>query len=150
TSDMRCAIKEAAICAYVVPMTCGGGGEATLNLSDNEGGEPLQQITFYRSEVLRARLTAWLDVSRAGLRLTAPVVDLLIRLSLAKAFFAPGMLPGSNVADFRSTWLMIIAQITGPLLLAVGFWVRPVALLMLILTLLARSVGAPQDEHLFW
>ena len=38
----------------------------------------------------------------------------------------------------------------GPVLLAVGFLVRPVALLMLILTLLAQSLGAPQDEHLFW
>src|SRR5208283_1305672 len=38
----------------------------------------------------------------------------------------------------------------GPALLAVGLWVRPVALLMLGLTLLAQISGAPQDEHLFW
>jgi putative oxidoreductase len=38
----------------------------------------------------------------------------------------------------------------GPVLLAAGFLIRPVALLMLVLTLLAQSSGAPQDEHLFW
>ena len=107
-------------------------------------------MKFYRGDVLRARLTAWLDVGRAALRVAAPVVDLLIRLFLAKAFFMPGMFPGSSVADFRSAWPIIIAQIMGPVLLAVGFWVRPVALLMLVLTLLAQASGAPQDEHLFW
>jgi len=69
---------------------------------------------------------------------------------LAKAFFAPGMLPGSDVGDFRTAWPMILAQVMGPVLLAAGFLVRPVALLMLVLTLLAQSFGAPQDEHLFW
>ena len=107
-------------------------------------------MKFYRGDVLRARLAAWLDVGRAALRVAAPVVDLLIRLFLAKAFFMPGMFPGSSVADFRSAWPIIIAQIMGPVLLAVGFWVRPVALLMLVLTLLAQASGAPQDEHLFW
>ena len=107
-------------------------------------------ITFFRDDGLRARLAALLDVSGAVLRVAAPVVDLLVRLSLAKAFFAPGMLPGSDIGDFRAAWPMILAQVMGPLLLAVGFLVRPVALLMLILTLLAQSRGAPQDEHLFW
>jgi putative oxidoreductase len=110
----------------------------------------LNPITSYRGDRLRVRLAALLDVSRAALRVAAPVVDLLTRLSLAKAFFAPGMLPGSSVADFHAAWPMIIAQIVGPLLLTVGFWVRPVALVMLLLTLLAQSSGAPQDEHLFW
>jgi hypothetical protein len=29
----------------------------------------------------------------------APIVDLLVRLSLAKAFFAPGMLPGGDIGN---------------------------------------------------
>ena len=110
----------------------------------------LNPITSFRGDALRARLAALLDVSGAVLRVAAPVVDLLVRLSLAKAFFAPGMLPGSDLDDFRTAWPMILAQVMGPVLLAVGFWVRPVALLMLILTLLAQSLGVPQDEHLFW
>ena len=107
-------------------------------------------ITYFRGDGPRARLAALLNVSGAVLRVAAPVVDLLVRLSLAKAFFAPGMLPGSDIGDFRTAWPMILAQVMGPVLLAVGFLVRPVALLMLILTLLAQSRGALQDEHLFW
>jgi NADH dehydrogenase/putative oxidoreductase len=96
------------------------------------------------------RLAAFLDISRAALRAVAPIVDLLVRLSLAKAFFAPGMLPGGDIGDFHATWPMIAARVMGPMLLAAGFLVRPLALLMLVLTLLAQSLGVPQDEHLFW
>ena len=74
-----------------------------------------------RGDRLRARLAALLDVSRSVLRAAAPAVDLLVRLSLAKAFFATGMLPGSNAADFHTTWPMIIALVMGPALLAAGF-----------------------------
>ena len=102
-------------------------------------------------EGLRARIVALLDVSATTLRVAAPVVDLLVRLSLAKTFFDPGMVPSSHVADLvRTGWPMVIAQVAGPVLLAAGLLVRPVALLMLALTLLAQASGAPQDEHLFW
>jgi NADH dehydrogenase/putative oxidoreductase len=102
-----------------------------------------------RGDGLRARLAAWLDISRTVLRLAAPAVDVLVRLSLAKAFFAPGMLPSGLVGDLRTAWPSIIVQVMGPVLLAAGLLIRPVALLMLVLTLLAQSFGAPQDEHLF-
>jgi hypothetical protein len=45
---------------------------------------------------------------------------------------------------------MIIVQVIGPVLVAVGLLGRPVALLMLVLTLRAQFSGAAQDEHLFW
>jgi putative oxidoreductase len=106
-------------------------------------------IPFNLSHTLRARLTALLDVGGTALRVAAPVVDLLVRLFLAKAFFEPGMLAGGQPLDgARATWPMIIAQLAGPLLLGAGFWTRPVASLMLVLTLL--TPGPPQDEHLFW
>jgi uncharacterized membrane protein YphA (DoxX/SURF4 family) len=99
----------------------------------------------------RAQLAALLDASGTVLRLAAPVVDLLVRLSLSKAFFAPGMLPSNHLVEFVQTgWPTIIVQVAGPVLLAAGLWVRPVALLMLVLTLLAHTSGPPQDEHLFW
>jgi hypothetical protein len=94
-------------------------------------------ISSYRAAGLRTRLAAVLDISRTTLGVAAPAVDLLVRLSLAKAFFAPGMLPGSHAADFHTAWPMIIAMVMGPVLLALGLLVRPVALLMLVLTLLA-------------
>jgi NADH dehydrogenase/putative oxidoreductase len=99
---------------------------------------------------LRARLAAILQACAAALGVAAPVVDLLVRLSLAKAFFDPGMLPHIPILDvLRADWLAIAVQVGGPLLLIAGFLVRPVALLMLVLTLLAQA-GAPQDVHLFW
>ena len=110
----------------------------------------MRPITLYRSDRLRVRLAAFLDISRAALRAVAPIVDLLVRLSLAKAFFAPGMLPGGDIGDFHATWPIIAARVTGPVLLAAGFLVRPLAALLLVLTLLAQSLGEPQDEHLFW
>jgi len=110
----------------------------------------VRPIILYHSDRLRVRLAAFLDVSRTTLRAMAPIVDLLVRLSLAKAFFAPGMLPGADIGDFNATWPMIAARVMGPVLLAAGLFVRPLALLMLVLTLLAQSLGAPQDEHLFW
>ena len=88
----------------------------------------------------RAQLAALLDASGTVLRLAAPLVDLLVRLSLAKAFFAPGMLPSTHL--FAQTgWPTIIVQVAGPVLLAAGLWVRPVALLMLVLTRWQQRTG---------
>ena len=103
--------------------------------------------TFAQDERLRTQLARVLDLSGAAGRAAAPVVDLLVRLALAKAFFAPGMFPGIGAADFPTAWPMIIVQVIGPVLMAVGLLVRPVALLMLVLTLRAQFSGAAQDEH---
>ena len=105
---------------------------------------------FVRDERLRSRLATVLDLSGAARRAAAPVVDLLVRLALAKAFFAPGMFPGIGAADLPTAWPMIIVQVIGPVLMAIGLLGRPVALLMLVLTLRAQFSGAAQEEHLFW
>src|ERR1700739_190543 len=105
--------------------------------------------TFARHERLRTQLARGRDLSGAGGRAAAPVVDLLVRLALAKAFFAPGIFPGIGAADFPTAWPMIIVQVIGPVLMAIGLQVRPVALLMLVLTLRAQFSGAAQEEHLF-
>ena len=82
----------------------------------------MRPITLYDSDRLRVRLAAFLDISRTALRAVAPIVDLLVRLSLAKAFIAPGMLPGGDIGDFHATWPIIAARVTGPVLLAAGFF----------------------------
>jgi uncharacterized membrane protein YphA (DoxX/SURF4 family) len=105
--------------------------------------------TFAQDERLRTQLARVLDLSGAAGRAAAPVIDLLVRLALAKAFFAPGMFPGIGTADFPTAWPMIIVQVIGPVLMAIGLQVRPVALLMLVLTLRAQFSGAAQEEHLF-
>jgi uncharacterized membrane protein YphA (DoxX/SURF4 family) len=94
--------------------------------------------TFAQDERLRTQLATVLDLSGAPLRAAASVVELLVRLALAKAFFAPGMFPGIGAADFPLAWPMIIVQVIGPILVAVGLLVRPVALLMLVLSLRAQ------------
>ena len=70
--------------------------------------------TFAQDERLRTQLARVLDLIRAAERAAAPVVDLLVRLALAKAFFAPGMFPGIGAADFPTAWPMIIVQVIGP------------------------------------
>ncbi|HJZ14273.1 MAG TPA: FAD-dependent oxidoreductase, partial [Stellaceae bacterium] len=103
-----------------------------------------------QDERLRTQLARVLDLSGAAGRAAAPVVDLLVRFALAKAFFALGMFPGIGAADSPAAWPMIIVQVIGPVLMAIGLLVRPVALLMLVLTLRAQFSGAAQEEHLFW
>ena len=44
-------------------------------------------ITLYRSDRLRVRLAAFLDISRAALRAMALIVDLLVRLSRWRRHF---------------------------------------------------------------
>src|SRR5262249_2295070 len=105
--------------------------------------------TFAQHERLRTQLARVLDLSGAAERTAAPGRDRLGRLALAKAFFAAGMLPGIGAADFPTAWPMIIVQVIGPVLMAIGLQVRPVALLMLVLTLRAQFSGAAQEEHLF-
>lgn len=55
---------------------------------------------FAQDERLRMQLARVLDLSGAALRAAAPVVDLLVRLALAKAFFAPEMFPAIGAAGF--------------------------------------------------
>jgi len=110
----------------------------------------MNMTTFAQDERLRTRLARVLDFSGAARRAATPAVDLLVRLALAKAFFAPAMFPGIGAADFPPPWPMIIVRVIGPVLMAIGLLGRPVALLMLVLTLRAQFLGAAQDEHLFW
>src|SRR6516165_184988 len=112
-------------------------------------GRGMKLTRLPQDERLRTQLARVLDLSGAAGRAAAPLVDLLVRLALAKAFFAPGLFPSIGDADFPTAWRMIIVQVIGPVLMAIGLQVRTVALLMLVLTLRAQFSGAAQDEHLF-
>ena len=95
----------------------------------------MKLTTLTQDERLRTQLARVRDLSGAAGRAAAPVVDLLVRLALAKAFFALGMFLGIGTADFAAAWPTIIVQVIGPVLMAIGLLIRPVALLMLVLTL---------------
>jgi hypothetical protein len=86
---------------------------------------------FAQNERLQVHLAKLLDLGGAALRAVVPIVDLVARLALAKAFFAPEMFPAICAAGFFAVWPLIVVQVIGPVLLAVGLWVRPIALLML-------------------
>src|SRR6516164_6985048 len=78
------------------------------------GGCAVSSRNSHRRDERRAQLTGLLDASGTALRLAAPLVDLLVRFSLAKVFFAPGMLPSSHLFQF--------AQTAGPLQDEHLFW----------------------------
>src|SRR6516225_10526822 len=67
------------------------------------GGCAVSSRHSHRRDERRAQLTGLLDASGTALRLAAPLVDLLVRFSLAKVFFAPGMLPSSHLFQFVQT-----------------------------------------------
>jgi NADH dehydrogenase/putative oxidoreductase len=105
-----------------------------------------------RSRTTLDRLDRLLDLAAVAMRAAAPLADLVVRLALAKAFFAPGMLMPTAAPD---SWQLIMLQVAGPLLLAAGLWVRPIALIMLLLTLAAQTrpgavSAVMHDQHLFW
>jgi NADH dehydrogenase/putative oxidoreductase len=116
----------------------------------DDDSDPLTAL-FNQSHGLRTRIAVLLDVGGTTQRAVAPLVDLLARLALAQACFASAMHLGSDAATVVPvTWLLSVIQWTGPALLSVGLLVRPVALLMLALTLMGQVSGPAQDQHLFW
>ena len=98
-------------------------------------------------------------------RSTGPIVDLLIRLWLAKVFFVSGVLKifGVSVEPYLShvaypvpwveplspTYLGAALQMTIPILLALGLATRWAALYMLILVLVAQMNYLPLDINLY-
>jgi NADH dehydrogenase/putative oxidoreductase len=105
---------------------------------------------FGRHEWLRTQLATMLDLAGVPLRAAVSIVDLLVRLALAKAFFVPGMFAAIGGGNLPAAWPMIMVQVIGPVLMAIGLWTRPVAVGMLALTLRAQFSAAAHDEHLFW
>ena len=80
---------------------------------------------FARDERLRTRLARALDFTGAAGRAAAPVVDLLVRLALAKAFFAPAALAGfvpfsTMLPTLQDGMLPSQPLIIGAVLLALG------------------------------
>ncbi len=119
------------------------------NQTIDDNSDPLTEL-FAQSHGLRTRMAVLLNAGGAAQRALAPLVDLLARLSLAAACSTPAMLAGGNVAGLGDAgWALSIVQVAGPVLLTLGLLVRPIALLMLALTLMAPAGGQSQDAHLF-
>jgi NADH dehydrogenase FAD-containing subunit/uncharacterized membrane protein YphA (DoxX/SURF4 family) len=118
------------------------------------------------NERVRTRVALILAVIGRGLRWAAPPVDLWVRISLAKAFFVSGMLKIGNwpVAlelarrEYPVDWLApqtaavlgATVELLGPILLVLGFLVRPAACALLFLSLVIQFAYQPLDLNLFW
>ena len=123
--------------------------EAGINVDQSEGSLPV-----HRTSGLRPRIATVLNVCQAALRVCSACCRSGGKAVPGKSVLRSGdaaAQPFSPSLDiFRTAWAAIVVEVSGPALLAAGFLVRAVALLMLVLTLLAQSRGAPRDEHLFW
>ena len=102
-----------------------------------------------------------------GLERTAwPVLDLVVRLSLAKAYLASGLVKVMNWQtalflasnEYPVRWLSPLAaaymgasiEIAGSLLLAIGLLTRPAAFAMLSLAIVSQLNYLAVDEQLLW
>ena len=125
-------------------------------------GHPSGGLVTHRLSRLVRVITA---VYRLLERSTGPIVDLLIRLWLAKVFFVSGVLKifGVSVEPYLShvaypvpwveplspTYLGAALQMTIPILLALGLATRWAALYMLILVLVVQLNYLPLDINLY-
>jgi len=109
----------------------------------------------------------WIGVVfRFAERSLGPVVDLLIRLSLAHSFFVSGILkishwdtaltlsryeyPVSWMDPVTAAYIGVTIELLGSILLTVGLATRFAALPMLILSLVIQLNYKALDEQLFW
>lgn len=119
------------------------------NRSLEDNSDPLTEL-FAQSHGLRTRIAVLLNVGGTVQRVLAPPVDLLARLILAAACSTPALLGGGAGAEPGNTgWAIGLVQLAAPSLLALGLLVRPVALLMLVLTLMSLGTGQQQVAQLF-
>lgn len=95
-----------------------------------------------------------------------PLVDLVIRLSLAQAFFVSGMLKAANwetalqlareeypvpwTDPVTAAYLGVSIELAGAVLLALGLATRLAALPLLALALVIQTHYVALDVHLFW
>jgi putative oxidoreductase len=117
-------------------------------------------------ELLSARVVPVVRGIQAGLRTAAPVVDLWVRLGLAKVFFVSGMMKIGNwpaalelprhgypvgwLEPHEAALIGIAIAVIGPVLLTLGFLVRPAALAMLALSLVIQFSDRQLDVNLLW
>lgn len=114
-----------------------------------------------------ARPVGWAGTGLRGAQTTLwPVLDLVVRLWLAQAFFVSGVLKAANWENALSlaaneypvdwlnpvaaAWLGACVELGGSILLALGFGTRAAALAMLALSLVIQFNYLPFDTQLFW
>jgi putative oxidoreductase len=123
-----------------------------------------------QTHAISARLAGWLRSLGWTVRLSektfGPVLDLLIRLTIAQAFFVSGVLKAANwdnalflaaneypvswLDPVAAAWLGVGIELIGSVLLAAGLATRAAAFSMLVLSLVIQFNYLALDTHLFW
>lgn len=99
-------------------------------------------------------------------RSAGPLVELLIRLALAQAFFVSGVLKAGNwdnalylaaneypvswLDPASAAWLGVLIELAGSVLFAAGLATRLAALALAVLALVIQYSYQSLDTHLFW
>ena len=112
----------------------------------------------------RIRSLGW--TVRVSEKTLGPLLDLLIRVSIAQAFFVSGVLKAANwdnalllaASEYPVSWLDPVAaawlgagiELIGSVLLAAGLATRAAALSMLVLALVIQFNYLALDTHLLW
>jgi NADH dehydrogenase FAD-containing subunit/uncharacterized membrane protein YphA (DoxX/SURF4 family) len=123
-----------------------------------------------RQETAMSRIATYLDLARDALKLAdrgfGPILDLIIRLSLAGVFLRSGLLkvmswdtalnlarseyPLSWLDPVTAAWLGAAIEIICPILIAVGLMTRLAAIPLAALSLVIQFNYLQLPEHLFW
>ena len=125
-----------------------------IGISTAAGGFRLASV----AERLNDSITALSEIG-------APIVDLLIRFSLAAQFFRTGMLktidpeptvwlftfvhPIPGISPETATWLLTIAELAAPVLILVGLATRISALVLLFSAFLLHLAFPAVADHLY-
>ncbi len=123
---------------------------------------PLQEERL--SPFVRVTLRRWAKWYSGGAELFWPFTDLAIRFFVALAFFRSGLVKATDwdtalylaTHEYPVTWMEptqaavvgVVIELLGPFLLLLGFFTRPAALTMAILTIISQAVYVPTTTNL--
>ena len=127
---------------------------------------PRSGVAAQARYVFPAALVWWTRALALAERTLAPLADLAVRLALAQAFFASGVL---KLADWNTAvylaaneypvaWLSPVAaaalgvttEVAGSVLFALGLATRPAAIALAALTVVVQTSYVALDSHLLW
>ena len=123
---------------------------------------PLQEERL--SPFVRVTLRRWAKWYSGGAELFWPFTDLAIRFFVALAFFRSGLVKATDwdtavylaANEYPVTWMEpvhaatvgLAIELVGPVLLLFGFFTRPAALAMAVLTIISQAVYVPTTTNL--
>ncbi len=116
------------------------------------------------SPFVRVTLRSWAKLYSGGAEVFWPFTDLIVRFFLAQAFFRSGLVKAADwdkavflaANEYPVSWMApdtaaavgLSIELIGPVLLLLGFFTRPAALAMAVLTIISQAVYVPTTSNL--